>query len=167
MSLRRSTAPEVVQAVRVAAEQALRSAPASPDPGFAALREARIGEPALVETPEGQPAFWIVPTLSNDLACGYVQVDLSFAANRVAVFGADPAAWPNASFFSSPSESVLQQVRAAYPGATLSIPTLSYAGSPARWGWLVLVHAPRGPLVLITPGGWCEVPSIPPRQDRE
>jgi len=150
------------KAARAAAAAAKKEAPVAEDRALAALRRARVGRPALVRTPAGEPAFWLAPFVSGDLACGLAHVDLDGRVARIGAFGAGPAdrqSWVPLSFFEEAPAGPLAEIRAAYPGLDLSEPVLSYDASPARWAWRVEATGRRGveAVAFIGPGGWYEV----------
>lgn len=123
------------------------------------LREAKIGDPALVRSADGAPAFWLVPFESGDRACGFARVELSGRAAQVGIFGAgadDRANWPPAEFFRHPPAGVLEELRAKHPGVPLAAPVLSYDGSPAKWAWRICIGSPPARVAYVTPGGWYE-----------
>lgn len=127
-----------------------------------ALRGAMIGNPVLAHSPEGAPAFWLVPLEIKHHACGFARVELSEQVAQVSSFGAGPqdhASWPAVGFFRRPSARVLDEVRAKHVGAPLSEPVFSYDGSPSKWAWRVAVGTPATSVVYITPGGWYERPA--------
>jgi hypothetical protein len=146
------------EGARQAADRARRTGPSALDPRFRAVRAARVGTPVLVYSPEGRPAFWLVPFIAGGVACGFARVEEpSLRVSQVGVFGAGPddrASWPPAAFFERPPAALLQEIQSRY-GTTATEPVLSYDGSPARWAWRVDVGDPgSGPSVFITPGGW-------------
>jgi hypothetical protein len=134
-------------------------APYSFDSQFEMLRQAKIGSPILVKSPQGEPSFWMVPLLVGEMACGFAAVDLRGQVSRMGIFGGgakDRAAWVKAEFFNTPPDNALAEIAEKYPGFQLSKPEFSYDGSPARWGWMVLATR-EGVLpatIMITPGGW-------------
>lgn len=145
------------QAIRRLAEEARKQPPVSGNPQFQALKGARAGEPLAVMTPEGQPAFWIVPFVRRERACGYVQVELSGDVGQVGLFGVgDAASWIDSGYFREPPPKAIEEIRARHPGEPLSEPLFSYDHSPARWGWRI-----DGPtwMAFIGPGGWYERPA--------
>ena len=142
------------------------------DAQFAATRGARVGSPALVQNPAGEPAFWLVPLLVKDQACGYAQVDLKGTVDRIGIFGAGPqdrASWIDAAFFKRPPSESLVAIEADHPEATVSEPVLSYDTTPVRWAWrLEITSADRIEAVaFITPGGWYERPGEVERPELE
>jgi hypothetical protein len=136
-----------------------------------ALREAVAGEPVLVQSAAGEPAFWLVPFEVGERVCGVARVELSGRVVQVSRFGAgadDRGSWPETGFFRQPSTRILEKVRAKYPGLPLREPVFSYDDIPAKWAWRIAVGGPRSVVVYITPGGWYEKPaSRNGRQDRE
>ena len=149
------------ETVRSAVTVARKQSPAREDPAHSAVRRARVGSPAQVYTPAGTPAFWLVPLLVGDLACGFAHVDLAGQVIRVGTFGAGPedrASWISAAFFEAPPAGVLSEIRFKYSGANLSEPLLSYDANPVRWAWrLEVIDAGRlAAEVFVTPSGWHE-----------
>lgn len=126
------------------------------------LRGAAVGEPVLARSPDGEPAFWLVPFEIGARACGFARVDVAGRVVQISRFGAtdaDRASWPEADFFRQPPARVLEEVRVAHAGAVLDEPSLSYDGSPAKWAWRIRVDGPVKTVVFITPGGWHERPA--------
>ena len=150
---------------------ALSRHPVVTDPSMQALRGAAVGEPVLAHSPQGAPAFWLVPLLSGPRACGFSRVGLDGRIAQMGSFGAgghDVAAWPEADFFRQPPLRVLDEVRTRHLGAPLAEPVFAYDGSPARWGWCIAVGEPASSVVYITPGGWYEKPperAVPPARE--
>ena len=131
----------------------------SRDPLLRALRSAVVGNPVLARSPDGAPAFWLVPLEVRQRACGFARVELTERVAQLSAFGAgadDVSSWPEADFFRRPPARVLDEVRAKYSGAQLAEPVFSYDGSPAKWAWRVTVGEPATSVVYITPGGWYE-----------
>jgi hypothetical protein len=154
-----SNAHDDATRVRRAAAAEVRRAHVADDPAMRGLREAAAGDAALVYSPAGDPAFWLVPFESGDRACGFARVELSGRVSQVSVFGAgaaDRASCPPAEFFRRPPARVLDEVRAKHPGRTLGEPVLSYDATPAKWAWRIPVDGPAGSVVYATPGGWYE-----------
>ena len=165
------TTPDPERAKKIVAS-AIRRPPVRDDPQFAAARGAMVGSPALVYTPAGEPAFWLVPLLVEGLVCGFGQVDMASRLTHLGILGASPqdrASWIVPSFFESPSAETLAEIRAKYPGATLSEPILSYDASPSRWAWRLEVRADDGvrAIVFVSPGGWYSRPAGASQPDRE
>ena len=154
----RSTAPdEAAQAVRAATE-ALRQGEAG-DSLMQALRAARAGKAALVHTPAGEAAFWLVPFEVGERACGFARVGLDRRVLQFSLFGAaaDRASWPLASLFREAPAQCLREIEAAHPGLVLGEPMLSYDGSPARWAWRVTQAGGGGEgaaVFYVSAGGW-------------
>ena len=166
MSRPKSSAREEEEKVRLAAQRALTHPPVRGDRALQAAQQANVGMPALVRTPEGQPAFWLVPLESGRQACGYVRVELSHKIGQVSSFGAgaeDREAWPEADFFHNPPARFISEIRARYPGAALKDPVLSFDGTPAKWGWRIELSNPSGIVVFVSPQAWY-VRSDPPAQ---
>ncbi len=148
-----------VEAIKRAVEVKRGKAPVSRDPRFSAVKDAKIGLPAMVYSPEGKEAFWLVPILMGDSACGYARVELSHKVSQVGIYGSGPedyASWIDASFFEKPPSRLLDAIRSRYSGMRISEPVLSYDKSPARWAWRVEIGDQVRTIVFITPGGWYE-----------
>jgi hypothetical protein len=121
------------------------------------FRRASIGASVLVRSPEGEPAYWLVPLSVGTRACGYARVDLGGHVGQVGTLGTgegDPEGCPEAGFFAAAPPSALAEIGAKYRGKTLGEPIFSYDRSPAKWGWRVTVGDPVVGVVFITPGGW-------------
>jgi len=165
------TTPDPETAKQIVAS-AMRRPPVRDDPQFAAARGAKMGSPALVYTPAGEPAFWLVPLLAEGLVCGLGQVDMASRLTRIGILGANPedrAGWILPSFLESPPAETLAEIRAKYPEATLSEPILSYDASPPRWAWRLNIRADDQvqAIVFISPGGWYSRPAGASPPDRE
>lgn len=155
-----STAPDEPDRIARAVTAALRLA-GSGDATIRTLRAARVDEPALVRTPTGEPAFWLVPLVAGDLACGYARVELDGRVAQLSQFGAgegDRSAWPQAEFFRRPPAPRLAEIRAQHPGAAWAEPLLSYDGSPAKWAWRIAI-GDGARVAYVLPGGWYEKPA--------
>lgn len=166
MSQPGSTAPEDLDAFRRAADRARRREPHRSDDMLAAVLRAAAGDPALVHTPEGMPAYCLVPFTAGKLAAGFARVELDGKVSQLGAFGAgaeDRAAWPPASFFTAPPPHMLQEIQRRHPDADIAAPLLTYDRSPARWAWRVNLESGA---VFISPGGWY-VSSPTRHHDRE
>lgn len=140
----------------------MSSHPVSTDPALAALAAAEVGAPLLAGDAAGAPAFWLVPLLQGDRACGYAHVDLAGRVTQVSSFGAGPrdtAAWPPARYFSAPPQALVDEVQARHPGAPLGAARFSFDTSPARWGWRIAVGSPASSVAFLSPAGWYEKPA--------
>lgn len=149
-----SIAPDEPARIQRVAEGALRRA-GSGDAAMRTLRSAQVAEPALVRTPTGAPAYWLVPLVVRDLACGYARVELGGQVAQLSQFGAGEAAWPPASFFRHPPAHWLVEIRAQHPGEAVAEPMLSYDGSPAKWAWRIAI-GDGARVAYGVPGGWYE-----------
>jgi hypothetical protein len=146
------------KAIIEAAEEASKEH-AARDPNLAALRKARIGNPALVKTPEGEDAYWIVPFIIENEACGFAFVEKTLKVSRLGIFGGGPtdqASWITASFFEKPPPETISDIRNRYSHMRISDPLLSYDRSPSKWGWIVNLKNERELTIVITPSGWYE-----------
>ncbi len=143
--------------IRELAERARDDSPSGDD-----LADTRTTEPVLVRDSGGEPAFWLVPFLRDDMAAGFATVTLAGAVQRVGTFGsgrADRNAWIPASYFSRPPEDLMGEIRARYAESTLSDPLFSYDRSPSRWAWRLRVDPPNGDVIFIAPRGWYARPA--------
>jgi hypothetical protein len=139
------------------------------DPAFDAVRRATTGTPALVTTPEGAPAHWLVPFDLAGRACGVARIALDARHADVSTFGAgasDRGAWPDTEWFVRVPAEVLHAVASRYPGARWGAPRLSYDGSPHRWAWRLDTDPPGALVVFVVTGGWY-ARTAPPSPDRE
>ena len=128
---------------------------------MAALRHAEVGTPLLAGDAGGAPAFWLVPLLQGDRACGYARVDLGGRVAQVSAFGAgagDMAAWLPAQYFSGPPRLLVDEVKARHPGAPLAAARLSFDSSPARWAWRIDVGEPADSVAFLAHDSWYEKP---------
>lgn len=166
-----SPTPHNPAPVRDAVVAELARPPVSTDPAMSDLGGAIVGDPVLARSPQGAPAFWLVPLLVGDHAAGFARVDLSRRVAQIGRFGAGPkdhASWPAADFFRHPPPELLAQVQARHAGQPMTKPVFSYDGSPAKWGWRIAVGQPVTTVAFITPGGTYEKPaSAPSLPDRE
>ena len=156
MSPRRSTVPDDRRSIREAASRQRRAEPYASDPALAAVLQAAVGTPALVRSPEGHPAFWIVPFVEGLSACGFARVELGGRVSQLGSFGAGPldrGAWPRAEFFEKPPPTSIEEIRQRHPHSTFGEPMLSYDRSPARWGWRIELGGDVGTAFIAT-GGW-------------
>ena len=129
------------------------------NPMFSAAMGAEIGTPAMVQTPEGKEAFWLVPMLRGAFACGFARVELSHKVSQIGIYGSGPedyASWIDASFFEKPPSRLLDAIRSRYLWMKISEPILSYDKTPARWAWRIGIEDNVKTIVFITPGGWYE-----------
>ena len=166
MSTRGSIAPDR-EAARRAADRERSRPPVSSDPRFEAVRRGQVGSAVPVSSPDGAPAFWLVPFELDGRACGVARVELTSAVSQIATFGSGPAdrgAWPEASFFEHPPPGLVAQAAERHPTLESSTARLSYDGTPAKWGWRIdtrpgefedpPLSGQEGTVVFITPGGW-------------
>jgi len=129
------------------------------DPNFSALRQARIGNPALVKTPDGEDAYWIVPFVIETKACGFAFVEKTLKVSRLGIFGAGPtdqASWITASFFEKPPPEAISDIKNRHPDMWMSEPLFSYDRNPSKWAWIVNLKNERKLTIVITPSGWYE-----------
>ena len=147
------------ETIKKAVEAERQKAPTRSNPAFSAVMRAEIGSPAMVYTPEGKEAFWLVPILVGESACGFARVERSHKVSQIGIFGSGPEdrpSWIDASFFEKPPSEVLDAVRTRYEGLTISEPVLSYDKTPAKWAWRVAIEDRVKTVVFISPGGWYE-----------
>lgn len=147
-----------IQEIKTAAKNALGWPPHSEEATFSSLRQARPGSPAMVHTPVGEAAYWMVPFVLQGMACGFAQVDLQGRVMRMGIFGGtadDRAAWIPAAYFKQPPAALLAEIEQHYPGAVAAKSAFSYDRSPAKWAWRLVVGEETAPVeVFITPRGW-------------
>jgi len=148
--------PETARTVAASARKGLH---ATGDARFCIPEDAKVGSPAMVYTPEGTPAFWMVPFIVEDSACGFARVELSYEVSQIGAFGSNPkdrSSWIDATFFERPPSKVLADIQAWYLGSVLSEPVLSYDASPTKWAWRIKVEDKIESVAFITPCGWYE-----------
>lgn len=150
--------PRDLEAIKRAVEAA-RFMLAVDDTQFLPIKHAEIGSPSLIYTPAGDPAFWIVPLLVENTACGFARVDISGKVAQIGTFGSGPedcTSWIDAAFFENPLPEMLSAIRTQHPELEVSEPILSYDASPIKWAWRVEMR--KGgeirSVVFITPHGW-------------
>ena len=147
------------EAIRMLVKAETQKAPVSHDPKFSAVRDGKVGLPVMVNEPEGKPAFWLVPILMGDSACGFARVELAHKVSQIGIFGSGPeerASWIDASFFEKPPPEILAEIRTRYSGSMISEPLLSYDKTPARWAWKIEIRNRTNSVAFISPGGWYE-----------
>lgn len=157
-----STPTSTAEHLRRAALQAVQAPPVVGDPVMAALHDAQAGAPLLAGDEGGAPAYWLVPLLQGEHACGYVRVDLGGRVAQVSAFGAGPrdtAAWPHATYFSAPPQRLVDEVRARHPGVALGAARFSFDASPVRWAWRIAIGEPEQGVAYIGPTAWYERPA--------
>jgi len=150
------------EAVRKVVASASKQSPVADDAKFSIVRDAEIGSPVMVYTPEGEPSFWMVPFVLKNSACGFAYVELSGKVSKFGIFGSTPedhSSWIDASFFKKPPDAIIVEIQAKFSGLTISKPVFSYDTSPARWAWRIEVKNKIRTIIFITPGGWYERPS--------
>jgi hypothetical protein len=129
------------------------------DEKFSFLKKAKVGSPIMVYTTEGEPTFWLVPLMANNLACGFAQVELSSQVSKIGIFGSTPndsQSWIKASFFKEPPSEILTEIQSVFSEDTISEPVFSFDISPARWAWMLKIKSKNNTtsVIFITPGGW-------------
>jgi len=148
--------PEKIKEI---AGRAREQSPLVNDEKFTLLRKAQVGNPAMVYSPEGTSAFWLVPFLSGDLVCGIAQVELSGQVAKIGIFGSAPddsMSWMNASYFKEPPAEILKKIESVYSRDNVSDPVFSFDRSPSRWAWMLTIKSEgkESFKVFITPGSW-------------
>jgi hypothetical protein len=97
--------------------------------------------PLPIQSPEREPAGWLVGVLVGERLAGFVQLDSGLGFRRYASFaGEGPLArdWPD-------PETVLARATAALaPGESVEDLYLGYDKSPDRIAWVVRVAGPQG-----------------------
>ncbi len=154
-----STAPDAIAEVRAAVQEAISRPPVSSDRSMEWLCRCAVGAPVLACSPEGIPAFWIVPLEIDRYACGYAKADLQARVGQIASLGigaGQSEGCPDSDFFRRPPDGALKEIRGRYAGMVLGEPLFSYDRTPAKWGWRVTVGLPVVKVVFINPGGWYE-----------
>lgn len=149
------------KAIRKIVEAERKRARLIDDKKLSSIKNAEVGSPVLIHTPEGDPSYWLVPLLEKGFACGFVSVQLSGRVSRLGIFGSAPedsSSWIDASFFEKPPPKMLFEIEAKYLGLTIAEPIFSYDANPSRWAWRVeiLDKDEIRSVVFITPGGWYE-----------
>lgn len=148
-----------IEAIRKAVEAARRQPPVEDDTKFSSVRDAEVGSPVMVYTPEVKPAFWMVPFLMKGLACGFAYVELSGKVSKLGIFGSTPedhSSWIDASFFEKSPAEILAEIQAKFSGSIISEPIFSYDTSPSRWAWRIEIKNKIKSIIFITTGGWYE-----------
>ena len=153
--------PRDIDTVRRAVETARSYLLAGDDTQFLSVKHAEIGSPSMVYTPEGEPAFWIVPLLIENRACGFARVDMSGKVTQIGTFGSGPkdyVSWIDVAFFENPPSEMLAAIRTQHPELEMSEPILSYDTSPLKWAWRLEMRK-EGEIkiiVYVAPHGWYE-----------
>ena len=142
------------------------------DPLFAPWSTATIGEPVLVRSIDGRPAYWLVPVERDARAIGHVRVTLEGAAVAAGVSYRQPGRAHEAPALVTgiDAAAALAQARAAVTGTTLAEPMYVHDGPPGREAWLVRIRDRGGVVrgIFVTPGGTYERdPSARPTGDVE
>lgn len=114
------------------------------------------GEPVMVETPEGAPAYWLVPLVAASRAIGFARVD---AAGRVAAIGVTcrtPGRVQDCPRLVT-GLSAAEALAAAplEPGEAASPPRYVHDGPPGREAWLIATRRAGRPhrWIFVTAGG--------------
>lgn len=147
------------ETIRKVVETARKQSHIVKDEKFSLLIKAKVGSPIMVYSAEGEPTFWLVPFLVNNLACGFSQVELSSQVSKIGTFGSAPndsQSWIKASFFKEPPSETMKEIQSAFSEETISEPVFSFDVSPARWAWMLKIKSKANvmSIVFITPGGW-------------
>jgi hypothetical protein len=123
------------------------------DPIFRAIQETTTAHPTLVHTPDGKPAYWIVPFVQGDFAAGFARVELDKRVTQLATFGSgDPRSWVQSTFFENPPEGFLHEIARSHPTVQTESAMFTYEDNPEHWGWRV--HLPSHGEAFITPHEW-------------
>lgn len=159
---------EIVKRVK----EALRNEPVSRDHRFRRFNRAKIGLPRIVYAPSGDPAFWLVPLLQADFACGFARVELSGGVSKLGIFGSafdDKRSWIANAFFREPPQNALSEIKEKYHNHKLSEPIFSYDKSQDKWAWKINAKSKDGTErdIFIGPNQWYEQPSFTEESDRE
>lgn len=97
-------------------------------------RSAIVGEPLLVQAPDGSPQSWFAPLVDGVELVGFVHLGLDLALRRVSSLRAPAASWLD------PAVVVDVARRVARDDERLGQPVLSFDGSPDRLAWAVPVE---------------------------
>lgn len=136
------------------------------------LMFAKVGSPACVYTPVGEPSYWFIPLITERKACGFASLDLNGKFIRNGIFGAssnDKNSWIEVNYFEEPPKLQLAELHNKYSGYNLSIPVFSFDGNPSRFAWLVKVYNKNIIMsyIFITPGAWYENKLFTDSNDRD
>jgi hypothetical protein len=147
--------------IKKAVEAVRRQSPVADDIKFSIVKDAEVGSPVMVFTPDGKPSFWMVPILFRNFACGFACVELSGKVRKIGIFGStseDRSSWIDSSFFKKPPPKILKEIQTKFSGSTISEPLFSYDTSHDKWAWMLEIRNKDKikSLVFVTPGGWYE-----------
>lgn len=150
-----------LKAIQKAVAAARKDSPVANDPQLQYVKKGKVGSPVMIHTQEGEPAYWFVPILIKDSACGFARVELSGIVSHLGTFGAgyeDRSSWIKASFFEKPPPEILNEIKNRYPGLKISKPFFSYDKSPSKWAWRLEVRSNDkvSVVIFISPSGWYE-----------
>lgn len=107
--------------------------------------------------PQGNKAYWLVPIMCNEKACGFAQVQKDYLVSKISAFGSSPddtKSWIDASFFKAPPPNLLKEIQTRYPEMALSEPIFSYDKTPAKWGWKITLTNDQTFEVFVGPANW-------------
>jgi hypothetical protein len=141
------SAPERAR-IRQSAAAAFAAIPGSDVP-FSA------GDPERVYSPEGQPAYWLVPGLANGQIRGIARI---LEDGRVATAGALRAAAADCAqavtgLSATGAAQLANDLAAQYPGAEAFGPLLVHDGPVGREAWLCHVQSTTHDLWIFATGG--------------
>ncbi len=129
------------------------------DPLLRPWRNAKLGDPQLVSTPELEPSFWLVPVVAEDRVLGYIETALDGTSRGHGYFYSDardlsqcPAVVTRIT--SEEARKQAQPVLEAYVGGQYSEPVFVHDGPHNRLAWLIEVRKNRDLVsrVFVTPG---------------
>jgi hypothetical protein len=143
------------------------------DPLFAPWTDASVGEPILVRSTDGRPAYWLAPIEHAGRAIGFVRVSLAGEVAAAGVLYRDVRRAGDAPALVTrlDAETALARAREAVPGSEpIGDAVYVHDGPPGREAWMVRLRDPDRAtrVVFVTPGGTYERdPAGAPRADRE
>ncbi|MCW4005609.1 MAG: hypothetical protein NWF04_03295 [Candidatus Bathyarchaeota archaeon] len=121
------------------------------------VRSGVLADPVAVHDADGKEAYWLVPMLHSEKACGFAHVNQDLSVSKIATFGSGPkdtASWVDAAFFKQPPPEALKEIRARYPDMELSEPLFSYDKTPDKWGWKITLKNGDSFNVFVGVFGW-------------
>jgi hypothetical protein len=125
-------------AAEAAASSALAALVRQRDAMLLPWGEVGTGTPVLVHTPEGAPAYWLVPLVAAARAIGFARVDQAGAVAAIGITCRTPGrveACPRLVTVLSASEALARaKLR---PGETARPPRYVHDGPPGREAWLI------------------------------
>jgi hypothetical protein len=151
---------------REAARRSLREVPVEADPVFAPWTDAAAGEPAVVQTVQREPSYWLVPVVIQRRVAGFVRVNADGQVAAVGAYYRDPA-----QIAASPTTVTRIEAGAAAKmaaarvdaagGETAEAPVYVHDGPPGREAWMIEVSLQGRPRrwIFVTPGAVYERPA--------